>query len=52
MGFSSNASDFRPKTAGPAAGHAPMIGNKVSRAKQTNNAQVVYVSNLKFQVNE
>jgi nucleolin len=29
-----------------------MIGNKVSRAKQSNNAQVVYVSNLRFQVNE
>ena len=29
-----------------------MIGNKVSRAKNTNNAQVVYVSNLRFQVNE
>ena len=52
MGFSSNAGDFRPKTSGPSAGHAPMIGNKVSRAKTTNSNQVVYVSNLRFQVNE
>jgi len=50
MGFSSNASEFRPKT-GVSAGNAPLVGNKVSRAKPTGGS-VVYVSNLLTRVNE
>jgi len=50
MGFSSNASDFRPKTSAP-AGNAPLISNKQSRQKQSNST-VVYVSNLSFTQNE
>jgi hypothetical protein len=50
MGFSSNASDFRPKTGAP-AGSTPIIGNKQSKSKGT-HGKMVFVSNLRYQVNE
>ena len=40
-------SDFRPKTAGPPGGSAPMLGKKNS-----SQGSMVYVSNLRFQINE
>lgn len=43
--------DFRPRTAG-VGGNAPTIASTQSKMKQGASEQVVYVTNLKFQVTE